>query len=405
MEIPRPFVLIEQVRSLPAAQPLLEGIGSAAGVYLVGGAVRDLLLGGEPGDLDLVVEGDPAVIARRLGQPRVHDRFGTCTVVAGGFDYDLARARTESYLEPGALPDVAPATVDEDLKRRDFTVNAMAIALGGEQPGRLVAVPLALDDLEAGTLRILHPESFIDDPTRLLRLARYASRLAFAIESTTRSLAEAAVANRALETVSGARIGGELRRLAREPDPIAALCGLAPLDLDTAIQPGLRLDDEALARRALALLPPDGRRDDLALGTAAQGVRAEALAARLDRLAFEAQDRDVIVALTTAAQPLAGALAGAERPSEIAEAVGDAGPELVALAGALGPEAQARQWLEVLRHVRLEIDGTDLLAVGIPRGPAVGLGLRAALAAKLDGAALTRASELAYALQAARGKG
>ena len=154
----------------------------------------------------------------------------------------------------------------------------------------------------------------------------------------------------------------------------------------------------------MALLPPDGRRDDLALGTAVQGVRADALAALLDRLAFEAQDRDVIVALTTA-RPLAVALAGAERPSEIAEAVGGAGPELVALAGALGPEAQAYQWLEVLRHVRLEIDGTDLLAAGIPRGPAVGLGLRAALAAKLDGAALTRASELAYALQAARGKG
>jgi tRNA nucleotidyltransferase (CCA-adding enzyme) len=402
VETPPATTLIEQVQSLPAAGPLLAHIGPAERVYMVGGAVRDLLLGSEPGDLDLLVDGDPVAIANRLGEPRVHDRFGTCSVHSGGFVYDLARARTERYSQPGALPDVTPAGVDKDLERRDFTVNAMAIALDGERPGELIAVPLALEDLEARMLRILHSRSFIDDPTRLLRLVRYASRLGFGIESQTRELAAAAVDGGALDTVSGARIGAELRLLAREPDPIAALATLGSLGLDKAIQPAFGVSDKALAERALVLLPEDGRRDDLALGLAARRVPADTLTALLDGLAFEAHDRDVIVALTTDARPLATALADAQRPSGIADAVGGAGPELVALAGALGPEDRARQWLEVLRHIRLQIDGTDLLAAGIPRGPAVGRGLRAALAAKLDGAALTPASELAYALQAAR---
>jgi tRNA nucleotidyltransferase (CCA-adding enzyme) len=395
VEVPSAITLIEQVRSLPAAGPLLSHIGSAEGVYLVGGAVRDLLLGGEPGDLDLMVDGDPVAIANRLGEPRVHDRFGTCTVHNGPFIYDLARARTEHYSRPGALPDVAADGVHEDLKRRDFTVNAMAIALDGERPGELIAVPLALEDLRGRMLRVLHPGSFIDDPTRLLRLVRYATRLGFGIEPETRKLAAAAVGDGALETVSGARIGAELRLLAREPDPVAALAGLGSVGLDTAIQPAFGVSDRALAERALAMLPKDGRRDDLALGLAASRVPADVLSALLERLAFEAHDRDLIVALTADAQPLAEALGNAQRPSEIAAAVGGAGPELVALAGALGPEDRARRWLDVLRHVHLEIDGTDLLAAGIPRGPAVGCGLRAALAAKLDGAAPTRASELA----------
>jgi tRNA nucleotidyltransferase (CCA-adding enzyme) len=399
---PAPPALIERIRALPAAQPVLKGIGDVSGVYLVGGAVRDLLLGGEPADLDLVVEGDPVAIARRLGEPSVHDRFGTCTVRNSGFVYDLARARTETYAEPGSLPDVLPASLEEDLARRDFTVNAIAIALDGSEPGEVIAVPLALGDLEAGTLRILHRRSFIDDPTRLLRLVRYASRLGFGIESETLGLAADAVKRGALETVSGARIGAELRLLAREPDPIRALVALGSLGLDAALQPAFGVRDEALARRALALLPPDGRRDDLALGLAARAVPDDALRAMLERLAFEAHDRDLIVTLATDAQSLAAALADAERPSEIAVAVGGRAPELVALAGALGPEDQARQWLEVLRHVRLQIDGTDLLAAGIPRGPAVGRGLRAALMAKLDGAASTRAAELAHAVQAAR---
>lgn len=402
VNVPPPSVLLERVRSLPAAGPLLARLGDQPGVHLVGGAVRDLLLGGTPYDLDLLVEGDAAKVAAALdGNLRVHDRFGTSTVTANGFVYDIATARRESYPRPGALPEVAPATLAEDLERRDFTVNAIAIALTGADAGKITSVPNALADLDARRLRVLHDASFIDDPTRMLRLVRYASRLGFSIEPHTLAL----LTPEALGTVSGARIGTELRLLAREPDPVAALRRLKDLGLDTAIHPGFGLSDEALARRALALLPPDGRRDRLALAVALRGLPGQELERLLDHLAFEASDRDAILAAAGRAQALAQSLAEATEPSEIARAASGAGPELVALAGALGPIEPARQWLTALRDVKLEIHGGDLLAAGVPQGPSIGKGLRAALAAKLDGRARGREAELCVALKAAHGDG
>lgn len=374
------------------------------GLYLVGGAVRDLLLGGAPSDLDLTVEGDPVAVARRIGpDPVVHDRFGTTTVKAGGFSYDIARARRESYAHPGALPDVVPASLEEDLRRRDFTVNAIAVALDGPRPGELREYPGALEDLGRRTLAVLHDASFLDDPTRLVRLARYHGRLGFAIDPRTRGLVDEAVRGGALGTVSGSRIGNELRLLSREADPIAAWAAARELVIDRAIYPGLSLADDELARRALALLPVDGRKDRLILAIAALGIPAGELRRLLDHLGFEAVDRDAIVAAVGGARDLSRALLAARRPSEVAEAVAQAGPEAVALAGAFGAEAPAREWLERLRGIRLEIDGRDLLAAGMPQGPALGQGLKAALAAKLDGRARGREEEIQAALESMAG--
>jgi tRNA nucleotidyltransferase (CCA-adding enzyme) len=404
MQTPGPEDLIRRVRALPAAAPLLAAVGDEPGVHLVGGAVRDLLLrGGEGGDLDLVAEGDVAALAARLGGRYLsHERFGTATVTLDGRGYDFAMARRETYAEPGALPDVSPATLREDLLRRDFTVNAIAITLGGSRAGELTAAPNALADLSAGRLRVLHDRSFIDDPTRLIRLARYASRLGFEVEPRTLALARSAVAAGALDTVSGARIGSDLRLLAREDDPVAAFAALRELGVDRAVDPRFGLADAQLARAALALLPPDGRRDLLVLAIAAAAVPRADLAALLDELAFDAGSRDRIVAAASGADRAAAALAAATRPSEVAAALPGASVELAALAGALGPAEPAREWLERLRHVRLEIDGNELLAAGVPEGPAVGRGLRAALAAKLDGRVAGRDAELAEALRAAR---
>lgn len=403
MELPSPGTLLERLRALPAAGALLARLGESPPVFLVGGSVRDLLLGGTPSELDLVVEGDAAEVAKRLGgETVVHDRFGTSTVRLAGFRYDLARARRETYLSPGALPEVEPASLQDDLSRRDFTVNAMAMALAGPEAGLLRTVAQALEDLRARQLRVLHDESFTDDPTRLLRLARYRARLRLAIEPHTLELARAAVDGNALATVSGTRVGAELRLLAREPDPVAALMSLRELGLDPAVHPRFGLDDPDLARRALALLPADGRPDVLVLALASREIPPQELAGALDRLSFAATEREVIVTTALAAEDLAGSLAGAKAPSEVAVAVGDSPSELVALAGALGPTEAASQWLEHLRHVRLEIDGGDLIAAGVPEGPAVGNGLRAALYAKLDGRLRGREAELEKALDAVR---
>jgi tRNA nucleotidyltransferase (CCA-adding enzyme) len=389
--------LLDRLRALPAANPLLERLADVPGVYVVGGGVRDLLLGGQPVDLDLLVEGDAADVARRLGgNVVVHDRFGTSTVRVDGFTYDIARARTETYSSPGALPDVTPATLEADLERRDFTVNAIAVALDGT----LAAFPGAMDDLQHRRLRVLHDGSFLDDPTRLLRLARYASRLRFDIESHTRELAAAAVCAGALDTVSGQRLGAELRLLSREPDPVAAFETLRELGLDAAIEPGFGLSDPGLAGRALGELPADGRRDLLVLAIAARGVREPV--ALLNRLGFEAGDREVIVGAARGAEELAQELQAAGKPSEIAAAAAGAAPEQLALAAALGATEPAREWLERLRHVQLEIDGRDLLQAGVPEGPAIGRALQGALHAKLDGLVTDRDGELRTALDAAR---
>ncbi len=405
---PRQRDLLTPVRSLRNGALLLTRLpgGFVPAVHLVGGAVRDLLLGSSPSDLDLVVEGPAGAAAIALGgRERRYDRFGTITVTIDGASYDIASARRERYAWPGALPDVEPAGLDEDLLRRDFTVNAVAVALSGPHRGALTAAPGALGDLDARLLRVLHDASFVDDPTRLLRLARYRARLGFTIEARTLELAHAAVTEGALRTVSGARIGNELRALAREADPIAALMALRSLGIDGAIAPGLGLgpSEAALGAAAFELLPVDGRRDLLALALACRGVERSRRLELLDELAFEASDRDAIFAAVTGSPAIAQALKTAAAPSEIAAAVAGAGLEEVALAGALAAPEPARRWLGSLRHVSLVIDGGDLLEAGVAEGPAIGVGLRAALAATLDGAGEDREQQLAVALRAARG--
>jgi len=155
-------------------------------VYLVGGAVRDLLLGRGRADIDLVVEGDAAVLASELEADVIsHERFGTAKVRLDGHDVDIATARSEAYPHPGALPVVEPATLAEDLRRRDFTINAMAIPLRGEP--RLIDPHGGQADLAAKLLRVLHPRSFEDDPTRAIRAARSPSRPSSRRRASTRS--------------------------------------------------------------------------------------------------------------------------------------------------------------------------------------------------------------------------
>jgi len=411
-----PAELLRRMIALPAATPLRAALArEERDVYLVGGAVRDLARGEAPGELDLLVEHDPARLATALAGERPHalrshPRFGTATVIRDGLAYDVARARTETYGRPGALPSVAPTDVATDLQRRDFTVNAIALALSGPRRGLLLAAEGALTDLESEALRILHPESFRDDPTRLLRLARYAARLGFAIEPATRERAREAITGGALETVSAERIGTELRLLAAESDPVAAFGSMSALGLDGVLAPGFGLRDPGVARRALQALPADARPAVVVLGAATLGMDAEDRDAWLARWAFPGGERAAIAAAARDAPALEDALAAVRAPSEIAAATRGADAEAVALAAGLAGDrvpprtaavSAARAWLDELRDVELEITGTDLLAAGVPPGRAIGAGLRAALAARLDGRAQGREAELAEALKAA----
>jgi len=396
---------------------------------LVGGAVRDLLLSRTPRELDVVVADDAAGLARELaamlGANTIeHKRFGTAAVQWEEGRIDIAERRAESYPAPGALPEVRPGSIADDLQRRDFTVNAIAVRLGGAHRGELDRAEHALEDLAAGRLRVLHDLSFIDDPTRLLRLARYRARLGFQVDAHTARLAAQAIAQGALATVSSARIGAELRLALCERDPLVVLSALDELGVWPALGPHVSLD-EALAQRALALLPYDGRTDlllmaalllDHAVGADAQPT----IHALLDGLEFTAGERDRVLASALHARALASELTRAERPSALHRALAAHTLEAVALGGALASapredgaaaqdgadelpsaDAAAREWLQELRHVRLAITGEDLLAAGVPEGPEIDRRLDAALARKLDGAlAGGRDAELNAALEA-----
>jgi len=410
----------EVLRALAAQPggPQLQMIGLGRDdVSLVGGAVRDLLLGRAPRELDVVVAGDAEWLARELAsmlaaEVTLHGRFGTAVVEWEAGRVDVAERRAESYPAPGALPEVRPGSIEEDLRRRDFTINAIAVPLGGERRGALDSAEHALEDLAAGRLRVLHDRSFIDDPTRLLRLARYRARLGFEVETRTAELAAQALATGALAMVSRARIGAELRLALGEADATEALDALSELGVLPAIDPSLSFD-ASLARRALALLPQDGRGDLLLMaallldGVQHRGEATEpAMFELLDGLEFTAGERERVMRSALAATSLVGELALAAKPSQLHETLFALPLEAVALAGALSEAesaagAAATGWLERLRHVRLSITGDDLLAAGVSAGPELGRRLDATLARKLDGElADGREAELSAALEA-----
>lgn len=358
--------------ALREAYPELAEVVAAASepTYVVGGAVRDLLLGRGRADLDLVVEGDAETLAAALGVAPLanHDRFGTVKVELGGHTIDVASARSETYAEPGALPTVVTGGgIEADLGRRDFTINAMALPVGGD--GGLLDPHGGAADLERGWLRVLHERSFADDPTRAIRAARYAARLGLSLEPGTERL----LRGTDLGTVSEDRRQAELRRLAAEPTApqgFELLAGWGVVTLSS------RWDVLAAALPELLAKPPWGGEVDPAEAWLAAALGPDDLADDL-----------------THAHPT--------QPSQAVSLAGGHDPTELLIARALGAE-----WLDdyvgVWRDVALEIDGADLIAAGVPEGPALGRGLDTALRAKLDGEIEGREAELAAALAAAR---
>ena len=392
-------IVLGRLAELPAGARLLAALDGVEGVHLVGGAVRDLLLGGRtPRDLDLVAEEDGVAVARELASRLgarldvVHDRFGTATL--DGEAVNVATARRESYPRPGALPEVRPAGLDDDMARRDFTVNAIAVGVSPDRRGVVHSAPAAFADLAARCLRVLHEQSFLDDPTRLVRLARYAARLGFDVEERTAALAREAFAAGAPESAGRARMGNELMLLLREPTPIHALVVLRELAGDAPLDPGLEIDG-ALLECAASLLPGD----PLVLLAA---LTLQAPRERLTEWLADAHVADAGVVLDAVADPeaLAEAMREASKPSDLWRLLRRRSAQAAALAGAVGAEAQARRWLDELRRVKLQIGGDDLMREGIPEGPEIGARLEAALARKLDGGLATREEELAAALEA-----
>jgi tRNA nucleotidyltransferase (CCA-adding enzyme) len=428
----------EVLAALPAAaRALVAALLEAAdrhgiAVYLVGGPVRDLLLGRVLRDVDLIVEprdGEGAaelVRVAALAGVRVisHDRFGTLRLessrgLAEDGRLDLATVRSERYAHPGALPTVGPGTLEDDLRRRDFTVNALALALSA--PARrarpaLVDMEDGLRDLEARALRIFHAASFHDDPTRALRAARLAARLGFTLSRSSRSALRDALRDGAFGQVSGERWKREVDKLFEDArlglDPAAALGLLSEWHVLGALEPGLLLPRQAIAPlrrlgRAIAAPPwPPRRVHPWVAGLATwlaplePGLRSRTLrrfgvrGARAERIASFPRRRDATLR----------ALARARGRGAIDAVLGPVSDEEMLALFAWAPPTVRRR---MLRHAvedrprRPPVNGEDLLALGL-RGPAVGRALARIRIAYLDGAVRSREDALALARELGR---
>lgn len=215
-------------------------------VYLVGGVARDLVLKKKVFDLDMVVEGDAIKLATKLakqlkGEFRRHHSFGTATVSWQGHKIDFVRARSESYAHWGALPKVKPAHLAEDLLRRDFTINAMAISLNRSDYGKLIDLYGGLPDLKKGFIRILYDQSFLEDPTRILRAIRFQQRFKFRFQPQTLKLLKAALRKKALNLVNPHRLRNELILILKESKPYGYIKRLNQLEKFSFVDKGLRL--------------------------------------------------------------------------------------------------------------------------------------------------------------------
>ena len=406
--------LTNELRDLDRLGPVLRAIESSSesadGVFLVGGTVRDILLGEKSFDIDIAVEGDAIGLARELaarlgGRTRVHDRFGTAVVIYGRDErVDVVTARTETYHAPGALPAVEHAAIRDDLERRDFTINAMAVSLGRDDFGQLVDPFGGGADLGSGTLRVLHERSFVDDPTRIFRGIRYENRYGFRMDAETARLAHACVEHGLVSRLSPARVRDELVLLLEEEATIDhSLERLAELGAAGAIHEGLVADAEAarLVHRGRALareLELDVPAWRIGLAALARNLEPEDVRAWLRRLAIRRHDAVLIVGAVGVGPQLAiRARDETLAPSALVELAEPFAPDAPLFALALDDQPALRRYFDELRHVRLDVTGADVAELGLAQSPRVGAILAELRRRKLDGELDSKDAELAAA--------
>jgi tRNA nucleotidyltransferase (CCA-adding enzyme) len=387
---------------LRAAGELAAGPYShARELYLVGGPVRDMFLGIRPEDTDLSVVGDGEAFARLLadrlgGRLAARSEFGTARVELASGPVDIATARHETYAHPGALPLVTPAGIREDLLRRDFTVNAMAVAVTPDHWGALSDPAGGQADILRQKLRVLHASSFQDDPTRMFRGVRYAARLGFTFEQATLDHLLRDVSN--IRLLSPARVKAELQKVFAEPARATALRIADDLGLLAVVHPALRLTGHAAA--AMEKNQPDSDRllYDLALLTSSL-AEADA-AAVVTRLGPPVEWREVILA-GPRCKAIAGLLEQKDlAPSEAVSLLETFPLPVLEAQRDIAPLTRQRErldnYIRTWRHVRPECDGNTLIAAGVPEGPLVGELLAELHRARLDGKVSSREDEIAH---------
>lgn len=418
-------------RSIPRAHlALLRAVGESASrlglpAYVVGGYVRDLLLNVPHADIDLVVEGDAAPLARALaarlgGHVYQHVRFGTAKwqlapdksqvgerLSAGEWvslpdTIDVASARSETYAGPSALPTVARDNLRSDLQRRDFTINTLAVRLDGSHFGELADEFEGERDLRAGRVRVLHAGSFVDDATRMLRAVRLEQRFGFEIDGGTHELIQAALPT--VKHVSGERLRRELELSLNEPARAKVLARLHAMGLLAQVHPALGWDAwlQAVFERAASTDPASA----LAIRPVAQSLKFfglwfyrladDDLEAVLDRLKFPKDEATPL----SQANALGGRTAEwsvLSKPSQVVatfDGLSESALAIVWLASDdPGARRQVETYLHTWRHASPVATGHRLRELGLPPGPEYGRVLRRLRAAWLDGEVDTAEAE------------
>lgn len=390
-------------------------------LYIIGGSVRDLILGSAIQDLDLTVEGDAIALARALakrhgGRVTAHSKFGTAKwflpkdlQTESSETLDLISARSETYKHPAALPTVMPGSMDDDIRRRDFTINTLAIRLDGAHFGELRDDLGGMDDLKQGIVRVLHAKSFIDDPTRMYRAVRYAERYGFKIAEETLALIPAA--RPLIEKLSAQRIRHELDLILEEWNAAAMLARLAELNLLQPIHPALTFDESMRQRltnlhtyRSLQHLSPwnitkgeQMRASDLGWLLWLMSLSQEQVSALNDRLHFTA---DLLAALFAASKMYAvqSSFVGL-KPSQCVERLEAYPLAAVEAVGYAAKDPRVKEcfdeYISKWRYIKPHINGDDLKALGVEPGPRYAVLLRRLRNAWLDGEVKTKEEEKA----------
>jgi len=408
----------------PALLHLIQEVGRVAAdmqasVYLVGGFARDLLLGIPNFDIDFVVEGDAIRLARRLsrklgGQVRTHLQFKTANWLLEGLsnghpdfpkNVDFATARTEFYEEPTVLPTVERSSIRLDLHRRDFTINTLAIRVDPAHFGELLDFYGGETDLQQGIIRVLHSLSFVEDPTRMLRAARFEQRLGFRIEPRTEELLRNAA--ELLDKVTGPRIAHELFLILEEDTPETILDRLDRLGVLSRISPGLRCDAWLKERfERLRQAPPPWRdalsqaeRRDAYLAVLAGRLSASELESFLQRYKLSRHVTALLRGVRRLLEQEPEIAQERLRASALCRLLAPAIPEALEILWHITGEERVRErvedYMQRLRRVRPEMTGHDLKAIGIEPGPVYKSLLAAVLAARLDGEVSTLEEEKA----------
>jgi tRNA nucleotidyltransferase (CCA-adding enzyme) len=371
-------------------------------IYLVGGVVRDLLLGQANFDLDLVVEGNAIELAQQLreinqGKITTHPRFNTAKLQWDNWSVDLATARSETYAKPGALPTVTPSSIDDDLSRRDFTINAMAIHLNPGYYGRLVDPHGGHNDLKHKCIRVLHEKSFIDDATRIWRGLRYEQRLDFHLERKTLIRLQRDIPM--LDTISADRIRYEIECILKEKYPEKVFRRAQELGVLATLHLALKGNGWLAAKfdQARRLCSPEPPEFDLYLALLAYPLTSEEAESLISHLNLPKSSAQTLRDSITIKNKMRSLATPGISPSFIYSLLhGLSSPALVANSLATESPVASQNihlFLNRLKDIKVSLTGDDLVQMGIAPGPQIGEILEQLHQARLNGKIATRQEE------------